>query len=136
MKNRIAALALLAALALTGCAGTAAPEGDERAASAESESAAPLEAETPAPEEAGGDDAEQAFLDNVRDNLPTPTTIPDATDEQLLAAGMEACERLRAGETSDTITLIEGEQKNGADIYADSGAIITAARLSLCPDQV
>lgn len=136
MKNRIAALALLTALALTGCAGTASPKGDERATSAESESAAPLSAETPAGEESSVSDAEQTFVETVRDNLPAPTSIPGATDEQLITAGLEACERLRAGESSDTITLISGEQKNGADIYADSAAIITAARLSLCPDQV
>lgn len=129
MKTRIAAVALVALLALTGCAGPAEPE-----TASESETAAPLEAKTPTAGTEG--DAESSFLAMVGESLPEDTSIPDATDEQLLAAGMEACERLRAGETSDTISLIEGEQKNGADIYADSGAIITSARLTLCPDQV
>jgi len=134
MKTRIAAVALVALLALTGCAGNGS-QGDAPVVSTESETAAPLTAESPTgePQES---DAESAFLAMVGESLPENTIIPDATDEQLLAAGMEACERLRAGETSDTITLIEGEQKNGADIYADSGAIITSARLTLCPDQV
>lgn len=135
MKKVTGALAVLLALTLTGCAGSAEDAGDERTAPVSSESAAPLVAETPTaePEES---DAEAKFIALVGESLPVNTIIPDATDEQLISAGMEACERLRAGETSDTITLIDGEQKNGADLYADSSAIITAARLTLCPDQV
>lgn len=135
MNKVTAALAVLLALTLTGCAGGGENAADERTTPAASESAAPLVAETPTadPEES---DAESKFIALVGESLPVNTTIPDATDEQLVAAGMEACERLRAGESSDTITLIDGEQKNGADLYADSSAIITAARLTLCPDQV
>lgn len=135
MNKPIAALALLLALTLTGCASATGNAAEERTAPAVVETVEPLVAESPTAEpEAASPEPE--FITLVRDSLPANTLIPDATDEQLIAAGTEACERLRAGETSDTITLIDGEQKNGADIYADSGAIITSARLTLCTDQI
>lgn len=129
MKNRIAALALLAALALTGCAGTAAPEGDERATSAESESAQPLAAETPAAQD---DTGAPAFVDAVRESLAPNTQIPDATDEQLIAVGEAACARIAAGESLDGASLIEGEQPNGIGGYDDTNMIIVAAKQHLC----
>lgn len=135
MKKVTGALAVLLALTLTGCAGGAEEESGERPAPVASESAAPLVAETPTAEPSLPS-VESEFVALVRESLPANTLIPNATDDQLIAAGNEACERLRAGETSDTITLIDGEQKNGADIYADSGAIITSARLTLCTDQI
>lgn len=125
MKNRIAALALLAALALTGCAGE--PGGSEGSM----ESAAPLVAETP--QALVADDAEIAYLAEARDRLPAATIIPEATDEQLLAAGHEACERREAGEAGDAISLIEGEERNEGGIYLDSQALVGAAWITLCP---
>lgn len=113
----IAGLALL--LVLTGCAAGGAGSTGE---------SAPLTAESPSAE---GDGA-AAFLADVRAALPDNTVIPDATDEQLLAAGETACEKLAAGDPSDQISVIEGEEKNGADLFADSSVIVTAARDSLC----
>lgn len=136
MKTRIAAVALVALLALTGCAGGADTAGDERTAPAATESEAPLTAETPEVSEADADSAEQAFLDDVREKLPTPTSIPDASDEQLLAAGMEACELIRGGTDPGDVRLVDGEQPNGADIYADSSAIMNSALSSLCPELI
>jgi hypothetical protein len=132
-KGPLVAALLLAGLALTGCTTAPAPEPTDQATVTMDEptpTAAPLTAETPA-----ADSGDAQFLTYVREKLPANTVIPNATDEQLLSAGMEACERLRSGETSDTISVIDGEQRNGADIYADSGVIITGARLALCTDQ-
>ncbi|MBC6496115.1 DUF732 domain-containing protein [Microbacterium sp. 4-7] len=130
MKNRIAALALLAALALTGCAGTAAPGEGESATSAEG--AAPLVAEAP---EVDASAAEVAFLKAFREIQGTyASVIPDATDEQLLDAGYEACERLAAGEASTDISVIDGEERNTqSEMYLDSVSIVGAAVTSLCP---
>ncbi|WP_417510556.1 DUF732 domain-containing protein [Microbacterium sp.] len=138
MKRASIALAALIALTLTGCAGAA----DETPSAPQSTtqstpSATPdsLVAETPAAEEA--DDASAAFVEKfheVRATMPGDSQIPNATDEQLLAAADEACSRLDAGETSDTIVLIDGEEKNGAGYYSDSAAIMVAARDSICPE--
>ena len=129
MWKRTAALTAVLLLTLTGCAGTpeSAPGGPKQA----SETAAPLVAETPA-ESAPADD-EALYLEEVRDRLPATTIIPDATDEQLLAAGQEACERRDAGESSDDITLIEGEVRGEGGYFVDSQAIVGAAWITLCP---
>ncbi len=60
--------------------------------------------------------------------------IPNATDAQLLDAGREACERRAAGEPSETVSVIDGEQQSGLGLYVDSGTIITAAANTLCVD--
>lgn len=129
MKIRIALVAAALLLTLTGCSGAPANAGDERTAPAATESAAPLVAETTEPEAAN---PHAAYLDGVRALLPEKTQIPDATDEQLIAAGMAACERLAAGEASDLISVIEGETPNGLGSYNDSGMIVSAARTHLC----
>lgn len=126
------AVTALMLITLTGCASAAGDAGDERTAPAASESAAPLVAETPAPSDPGGDDAEQAFLDYVRENLPTPTSIPDATDEQLLTAGEDACSRLAAGEPADGMVVVDGEQPWENGYYYDSSAIVGGASRYLC----
>lgn len=133
MKNRIAALTLLAALALTGCAGTAAPEVDERATSAESESAAPLVAESPSPDAEVGTD--EAYLAAVRDALEANggSSIPDASDEQLLAAGADACEQMRGGTELKEVRVVQGEQPTEIG-YVTSGLIAGGAAKHLCPD--
>lgn len=135
MKKVTGALAVLLALTLTGCSGGAEEAADERPAPVASESAAPLVAETPTaePEES---DAEAKFIALVGESLPANTIIPDATDEQLIAAGMEACELIRAGTDPADIRLIDGEQPNGADIYADTSAIMNSALLTLCPELI
>ncbi|WP_295104755.1 DUF732 domain-containing protein, partial [uncultured Microbacterium sp.] len=80
-------------------------------------------------------DGEEGFLAAFREIQQTyPSVIPDATDEQLLAAGYEACERLAAGEVSTDISLIDGEEKNAqSEMYLDSVSIIGAAVPHLCP---
>lgn len=130
MKKVTAVVAIVLALTLTGCGAAETDAADERTASPEA-TVAPLAAETPEAVEAS--DAETAFLAYVRDNLPTPTSIPDATDEQLLVAGAEACERMAANEPTDAMSVIDGERPWDNGYYYDSAAIITGASINLCP---
>lgn len=117
----------LVALALTGCSGTVGSES-ENAETTPPASSAPLTAESPAAAPSG----EAAYLDAVREALPENTVIPNATDEQLLAAGTEACRVLADGEDTMAVSLIEGEPKNELGYYQDSGVIITTAAINLC----
>lgn len=86
----------------------------------------PLTAEAPA-----ATNAEASYLATVRAELRPDNVIPNATDEQLLEAGREACERLASGESSDTISLIEGEQTT-AGYFRDSVQIVQAAATTIC----
>lgn len=137
MPKRTSAASVAAAavllLALTGCAGgVETPSADRTAPAATSpkETAAPLVAETPAA--APSEDVDAAFVAAVRASLPPTTQIPNATDQQLIDAGHQACERLAAGEASDQMSVIEGEVAGEGGYYWDSAAIINAARTSLC----
>lgn len=136
-KVTAAVLAALVALSLTGCAGTGESAPEQPTAPAESESVAPLVAEEPATgaSEEDTSEAEASFLEAFRDIQTTyASVIPDATDEQLLEAGYEACERLAAGEASTDISLIDGEQRNTQSLmFLDSVSIIGAAVPHLCP---
>lgn len=131
-STAVAAVAAVLALLLTGCAGTTEAPSGER--TAPTESAAPLVAATQrAPEP---DDAEAAFIADARGRLAqnAQTQIPDATDQQLIDAGRQACERLAAGEATDQMSLIEGEIVSESGYYWDSAAIIAPARMFLCPE--
>lgn len=128
MKLRYTAITAVLLIALTGCAGT--PEEAPSEAVASGKSAAPLVAETAKAHEGN----ESEFLTEVRELLPALTQIPDATDDQLIASGREACERMAEGETSDDIVLIDGEKANpDSGLYLDTIAILTAAVRDLCP---
>lgn len=125
-------------LLLAGCSGTtqegvtltSEPVGLPAATvAAPPTSAAPLAAQTP---EASVDGREAAFLAEVRAELRPDNVIPDATDAQLLSAGADACEQLKTAETSNSISVIEGEPQNGVGGYSDSATIVTAARAFLC----
>lgn len=135
MKRGLVAAGAVALLLLTGCTSTVTSEtvtvtpgasgtysdGDTTV------EVQPLTAETP---EATG--AEATFLDAVRAKLRPDNVIPNATDEQLLAAGEAACEKIATTENTNTISVIEGEQPNGLGYFTDSGVIVGAARASLC----
>lgn len=137
MKRGLVAAGAAALLLLTGCTSTVTSETVEVTPGASGTysdgdttvEVQPLTAESPA-----ATDGEAAFLDAVRANLRPNNVIPNATDEQLLTAGQEACERRAAGEASDTISVIDGEEPNVGGYYVDSGVIITAARATICPD--
>ncbi|WP_417555585.1 DUF732 domain-containing protein [Microbacterium sp.] len=136
MKTRTAATlaAVLLAITLTGCTATADTQPKAFAAGvqetpATSESPAPLVAETPSTND-GGD---AKFLSYVREHLQPSTQIPNATDDQLLSAADDACARMAAGEQTDTMSLIDGEQKDSGGYFYDSGVIITGASMFVCP---
>lgn len=135
MKTRTATTMALLLLTLTGCTGTAEDAGHERTAPAATESAAPLTAETA--EATPADDIEAEFIDRFHDfraQNTLPSQIPDATDEQLISAGYDGCARLEAGEVGEDISLIDGETRSEAGLYVDSGAILSAASVTLCAD--
>lgn len=120
--------------ALTGCATdtTSAPaEPSETPASAAVETVEPLVAEEPAAAPEGAE-AEALYLEMARERLPSNTIIPNATDEQLLAAGWEICERREAGEESTDISVIEGEERAPSGYYRDSVELVQAAAVTLC----
>lgn len=128
MRPAAFAALVVAVLALTGCAGTTTGSvgvGTDKVGPAATD--APLTAESPVSAPA----SDAVFLEEVRANLPAKTQIPNATDAQLLDAGQRACERLAAGEASDQISVVEGEQQQNG-YYYDSAVIITAARATLC----
>lgn len=131
--------AIVAVLILTGCAAASddvavpgASETESVGPSA-SEAAEPLVASTPT---IAADGNELLYIEKVRELLAgVKTQIPDATDQQLLAAGAETCERYEAGEDPEQMSVIEGETRNpDSGLYVDTLSIVSAARLYLCPD--
>lgn len=130
MKRSAVVLALLAALTLTGC--TAAPDTAPSEPEDATESAEPLAAETPT--EAGTSEADTLFLTYVRDNLLPETQIPDASDEQLIAAGHVACEQLESGVALEAVRVVEGEQPHKNGNFYDTSAIMNGALKAYCPD--
>lgn len=128
MRTRAGVIAaVVVAFALTGCSddGGDEPEAVETTPPA---SSAPLTAESLAAAPSG----EAAYLEAVREALPANTVIPNATDEQLLAAGSEACDEISGGADTLTLSLIPGEPADASGFYPDSAAIISSARASLC----
>lgn len=125
-------------LLLAGC--TATETANVTAASAEpavstpAASEGPLTAATPSADAGGAPDTpEAAFLAKIRDILPENTSIPNATDTQLLAAAQEACEQMAGGADSTMVSVIDGEQKDGLGVYQDSARIGAAAKQTICP---
>ena len=137
MNRGLFAASAVALLLLTGCSASpverdavAAPSA---AASADSAAPAPLVAQIPsAAASASADTPEGAFLAGVRDVLPDDTVIPDATDQQLLAAGAAACEQMAAGTDFSAVSVIEGEPADELGIHQDSALIAAVARKTIC----
>lgn len=133
MRKATAALASVLVLVLTGCAGT--PESAPNGTAAPQESVTPLAAEPdtkPAGEEAGTD---EQYLTDVRKALTNgrETSIPNASDEQLIQAGHDACEQIANGTAEPDVRVIEGEpfdENWGA--YQDSAIILTIAQGIYC----
>lgn len=91
----------------------------------------PLVAETPTV----NDPNEELFVSETRGRLTSATQIPNATDQQLIDAGWAACEWIASGQSTDDMTVIEGETRlTEADYYQDSQAIAVAAVMHLCHD--
>ncbi len=136
MKKVTAALAVLLALTLTGCAGTADDAGDESAAPLTSESATPQETATPTPDvTAAPITAEPAPIASAPAQVtPEDEFVAaaqnylngwgywDFTNEQVLGAGLYACDS-----SDPNVEIIEGI---GPVINAD---LVTQAHTILCP---
>lgn len=94
----------------------------------------PLTAETPT---TAASDApatpEAAFLAKVRDILPDDTSIPNASDDQLIAAAYDACNQMATGLDSTLVSVINGEQKDSLGYYRDSARIGSVAKQTICP---
>lgn len=136
MKRVSIAVAVLVALTLTGCAGGPEEVGDERTTSVATESATAEETATPSPEVS----AAPITASPEPSDLPSAPATPeeefvaaaqnylngwgywDFTDEQLLGAGLYACES-----SDPTVEIIEGI---GPVINAD---LVSQARTILCP---
>lgn len=136
MKKLALTVAILAALTLTGCAVTPEPEPP---AAPQTKVETPTEAPTPEPlvaETPSTDPDEAAYIEYVRGKLRPNNVVPDATDEQLIAAGLDGCAQFDAGVDSMDISVIEGEERNSGGYFEDSAVILTAARMVLCaPNQ-
>ncbi|MBN9210711.1 MAG: hypothetical protein BGO45_10580 [Microbacterium sp. 71-36] len=130
MKRGIIAAGAVAMLLLTGCTATnQAASNDTGSSAAPVASEAPLVAETPT---AAADGGETAFLTEVRAKLRPDNVIPNATDEQLLAAGHLACERLAESQSGEQVSVIDGEKPDQGGYYRDSIQILNAAASTLC----
>lgn len=130
----IAATAALLLLALTGCTGSPAstssrmPVMSDGATQFPTNTPKPLVAETQAPAAASGD---AQYLKDVRKALTNgrQTQIPNASDEQLIKAGHDACAAVAAGTPEAKVTVIEGETfDDNWGGYMDSSIILTIAR--------
>lgn len=60
------------------------------------------------------------------------TQIPNATDDQLLEAGVAACAQLAEGKMVDQVRVIDGETANEIGYFVDSMSIAVAAEGRLC----
>ncbi len=132
--NRGVIAAIVALLVFTGCAGgpatdsPAAPQTQvEQPTDAPTPEPEPLVAETPSI-----DPDEAAYIEYVRGKLRPNNVVPDATDEQLVAAGLEGCALFDAGVDPDDLSVIEGEERDSGGYFEDSSVIVTAARMILC----
>lgn len=96
-----------------------------------------LAAETPAADEPASE-ADAVFLAYVEEQTPTWTTtrLPDLSDEDLIAAGHEACEQIAAGVPSETLRLVEDEEASPMGDFVDSSAIFNGAITAYCPELV
>lgn len=131
MKRALVAVGAVTLLLLTGCSAPAeTPAGGAEPASAATEqTTAPLTASTPEP---SSNDEEAAFLEEVRSKLRPDNVIPDATDEQLLAAGRKACAALATRVDGESISVIDGETMDAYGYYRDSVQIVQAAADNIC----
>lgn len=141
MKTRIVALTAVLLLGLTGCAGAGAGgNGDANVQHASTE-----QTKTPAPsgsseplvaEVRDATDADEQFLAEARDRLSglgSATTVPNATDDQLIEAGHTACEALIAGTPFVDVSVIQEEERVQGS-FLDSAAITSAGILYFCPE--
>lgn len=138
IKTAVAVVAALLAVTLSGCGDDSATSSEEsagvqsRSQSVETETPEPLASEVEAESETPSE-ADAKFLAYVRDNLLPQTQIPDASDEELISAGHEACEQLDAGTAFEDVRVVDGEQAHENGAFYDTSAIMNGAIVAYCP---
>lgn len=136
MKTRIVAIAAAAVLAitLTGC-GEDTTSTDAKPQSLMQE--APSSGDTEATESGPALSAEdEAFLKYVDDELLPDTGIADFSDDQLIAAGHDACEQIENGVPFEDVRVIDGEEPAKSGYYMDSSTLMNGALYSYCPELI
>lgn len=131
IRTAAGALALAAALTLTGCAGSPDSAGDGSMSPAEA-----TPPETPKPivaAEPEFNDVDAQFLFELRKRTDQ-LTIVEASDEGLVAAGHAACDALAVDPDLNALRLVEGEQPLDDGRYFVSVVIGTHATKYLCPE--
>jgi len=142
MKRALVALTVAVGLALAGCAATTGTAGQPAgstpaAAPTPTETVEPLVAEKPAETTYASKDEE--FIAKLMHEREIriggfDTQIPNATDEQLVAAAHDACDQLPDLDYDPAKAhVIEGETANSLGIYPDSALIAGIAMLVYCP---
>ncbi|MBE7952902.1 DUF732 domain-containing protein [Microbacterium sp. R1] len=141
-RPAVAAVAAVLLLALAGCAdgGNAATETDRSsqrtAEDAPTGTPEPLAAESPTTSPSSSAELDARFLDVVRGELLPGSGITNATDEQLIAAGHDGCEQVKAGVPLEQIRLVDGEQPTSTGYYMDTSAIFFGAQQVYCPETI
>jgi hypothetical protein len=133
MKRAGVAVGVALLLALAGCAAPATETAPEPEVEVSEEATDELVAETPEVEDALT--PEDAYLEMLRPGIEASSTtqIGNATDDQLIQAGHDACEQLADGTDSFDVRVVEGEQPTEVG-YADSFRIAAVALEHLCPE--
>lgn len=131
--NRVAAALVAGAIALL-LAGCAAPATTAAPHHAEASTPAPLVA-THAPSTPPTDPT-AAYLAHLRDRIEANhlSEIAGATDDQLVAAGHEACDQLAAGTDYFDVRVVQDETPDFGGYYAGSLLITGAATMFFCTD--
>lgn len=117
MKTIALAAAVVALLA--GCSAAPGPQSlVEKSDTSENAAPEPMPtaAEWPYEEKPG---AEELFVGAMRD--PQVTGLDDKSDEEVVAMGREACERLAAGEDFNHIQLIKGGGTKKETAWSNEG---------------
>lgn len=138
MPKRIAALAAVLVLALTGCAGVTEDAGGEISAPAATvtvtPSATPTPSESPAAPaaaSAASTPSEEAFLDVAIPELAGWGTV--LSEQEAIDAGWYACEQIATLPAGSTIADRYKIQPLPGDTEAANGVIVREAIAHFCP---
>lgn len=129
--------AMVLAISLSGCGGGSSATTDERSTASQSQSTSTAEVddgENVATDELSH--ADEKFLAYVRSETLPATVIADASDAELIAAGHEGCEQVKAGVPLEEIRLVDGEEPTAGGYYMDTSAIFSGAQLAYCPETI
>ncbi len=132
-KATLICLPVALAAALSGCAAQATPHRAPTPAT-QSLTESPAPTLTAAPSQSptvSGPEVEFLTATRGRDDI---ATLREATDSELLSAGVEACKELAENPDVQALRLVDGEVPTEGDTYLASGTIGVFAKTYLCPD--